>query len=317
MVQNSGGHQLRLVVFPVFYKVCFPSLVVGLGISEPSTVVPCLGWCHGGGRLEDFRSLPLELSAAESTVLLGTHQSSYGCGRRVGPPQFATKNKTGDGLMVFFWWLKMRIFLEYLLISFWANYSDLTRPHSKWWFSKGNPLISGKPRLVKYYNLARIAVAHDIIKHLRSLKWRNPKSYTSCSGYRLCSNKTPPNKNCLLRCSLPLRYLKFLVMICCFWKVRILPAAIFECLQGRYPRWVSFDIRVVSSLGIFGFLWVLFIIIIIFDFLISLVSFSYLFWSGGDFFNSKSAVTTAVWPPVDGREFFVSQNLWVIVRGPP
>ena len=25
----------------------------------------------------------------------------------------------------------------------------------KWWFSKGNPLISGKSRLVKYYNLAR------------------------------------------------------------------------------------------------------------------------------------------------------------------
>ena len=37
-----------------------------------------------------------------------------------------------------------------------ANYSDLTRPHPKWWFSKGNPLISGKSRLVKYYNLARI-----------------------------------------------------------------------------------------------------------------------------------------------------------------
>ena len=39
--------------------------------------------------------------------------------------------------------------------SFWSNYSDLKRPHPKWWFSKGNPLISGKPRLVKYYNLAR------------------------------------------------------------------------------------------------------------------------------------------------------------------
>ena len=38
----------------------------------------------------------------------------------------------------------------------WSNYSDLTRPISpKWWFSKGNPLISGKSRLVKYYNLAR------------------------------------------------------------------------------------------------------------------------------------------------------------------
>ncbi len=36
----------------------------------------------------------------------------------------------------------------------WSNYSDLTRPHPKWWFSKGKPLISGKSRLVKYYNLA-------------------------------------------------------------------------------------------------------------------------------------------------------------------
>ena len=33
---------------------------------------------------------------------------------------------------------------------FWSNYSDLTRPHPKWWFSKGNPLISGKSRLVKF-----------------------------------------------------------------------------------------------------------------------------------------------------------------------
>ena len=32
----------------------------------------------------------------------------------------------------------------------------VTRPHPKWWFSKGNPLISGKSRLVKYCNLARM-----------------------------------------------------------------------------------------------------------------------------------------------------------------
>ena len=36
----------------------------------------------------------------------------------------------------------------------------LQRPHTsfhpKWWFSKGNPLISGKSRLVKYYNLPRL-----------------------------------------------------------------------------------------------------------------------------------------------------------------
>ena len=43
------------------------------------------------------------------------------------------------------------------LTSVWSNYSDLTRPiFPKWWFSKGNPLISGKSRLVKYYNLANL-----------------------------------------------------------------------------------------------------------------------------------------------------------------
>ena len=42
-----------------------------------------------------------------------------------------------------------------IYIYIWSNYSDLTRPHPKWWFSKGMLLISGKSRLVKYYNLAR------------------------------------------------------------------------------------------------------------------------------------------------------------------
>ena len=50
-------------------------------------------------------------------------------------------------------------------IYIWSNYSDLTRPHLKWWFSKGNPLISGKSSLVKYYNLARYIL--DILIHLR------------------------------------------------------------------------------------------------------------------------------------------------------
>ena len=37
--------------------------------------------------------------------------------------------------------------------------TDLTRPQPKWWFSKGIPLISGKSRLVKYYNLARLIIS--------------------------------------------------------------------------------------------------------------------------------------------------------------
>ena len=64
------------------------------------------------------------------------------------------------GLLLFFSW-RGAIFAEYSLRcaknksswyeSFWSNYSDLTRPHPKWWFSKGNHLISRKSRLVKYY----------------------------------------------------------------------------------------------------------------------------------------------------------------------
>ena len=49
------------------------------------------------------------------------------------------------------WWPT----LEFEGGKIWSNYSDLTRPHPKWWFSKGIPLISRKSRLVKYYNLAR------------------------------------------------------------------------------------------------------------------------------------------------------------------
>ena len=52
--------------------------------------------------------------------------------------------------------LKKNPFPELSYPIIWANYSDLTRPHPKWWFSKGIPLISGKSRLVKYYHLARI-----------------------------------------------------------------------------------------------------------------------------------------------------------------
>ncbi len=51
------------------------------------------------------------------------------------------------------WWCIIYIYI------IWSKYSDLTRPHPKWWFSKGNPIISGKSRLVKYYNLARYMYA--------------------------------------------------------------------------------------------------------------------------------------------------------------
>ena len=50
------------------------------------------------------------------------------------------------------------MYVTVIVILIWSNYSDLTRPHPKWWFSKGNPLISGTSRFVKYYNLARLMI---------------------------------------------------------------------------------------------------------------------------------------------------------------
>ena len=53
----------------------------------------------------------------------------------------------------------------------WSNYSDLTRPHPKWWFSKGNPLISGKSRLVKYYNLTRYCSLSPYLQGFIHVRW--------------------------------------------------------------------------------------------------------------------------------------------------
>ncbi len=42
-------------------------------------------------------------------------------------------------------------------VYIWSNYSDLTRPHPKWWFSKGNPLISGASNIfdkLRYFLLS-------------------------------------------------------------------------------------------------------------------------------------------------------------------
>ena len=67
--------------------------------------------------------------------------------------------------------------------DFYPNYSDLIRPHLKWWFSKGNPFISGKSRLVKYYNLARWFWWFDVWLILGSL-YNIPNIYNPrCSMY--------------------------------------------------------------------------------------------------------------------------------------
>ncbi len=45
---------------------------------------------------------------------------------------------------------------------------DLTRPISpKWWFSKGNPLISGNSRSVNYYNLASFMVSPELFGFIK------------------------------------------------------------------------------------------------------------------------------------------------------
>ena len=49
----------------------------------------------------------------------------------------------------------MRFFPDVPIFLIRKHLLNCKSPHPKWWFRKGNPLISGKPRLVKYYNLAR------------------------------------------------------------------------------------------------------------------------------------------------------------------
>ena len=68
----------------------------------------------------------------------------------------------------------------------WSNYSDLTRPHPKRWFSKGNPLISGKSRLVKYYNLPRIMDNPTEITWLLDAIWPFSSTHQRCQGNFNC-----------------------------------------------------------------------------------------------------------------------------------
>ena len=60
-----------------------------------------------------------------------------------------------DEECLFFWGVDLQeqrsLGFQVYILYIRSNYSDLTRPFSpKWWFSKGNPFISGKSRLVKY-----------------------------------------------------------------------------------------------------------------------------------------------------------------------
>ena len=85
----------------------------------------------------------------------------------------------------------------------WSNYSDLTRPHPKWWFSKGNPLISGKSRLVKYYNLARSMVKYmyQVIQAVTCLSSIVGGHALSCliSGHVFIIQKKYKSQNCQVK----------------------------------------------------------------------------------------------------------------------
>lgn len=51
-----------------------------------------------------------------------------------------------------FWSKKAKVWVLLLLLRL----GQLSRGHPRWWFSKGNILISGESRLVNYWNLARL-----------------------------------------------------------------------------------------------------------------------------------------------------------------
>ena len=68
-------------------------------------------------------------------------------------------------------------FAGVVVISFWSNYSDLTRPISpkKVAFWKGNPLISGKSRLVKYDSIWPDYFTHDELFWIEEMIENDPK----------------------------------------------------------------------------------------------------------------------------------------------
>ena len=65
------------------------------------------------------------------------------------------------------WYISFNVAVSYI----YPNYSDLTRPHPKWRCGRGTPpttgLISGKSRLVKYYNSPRFEFKQVLIVLLK------------------------------------------------------------------------------------------------------------------------------------------------------
>ena len=64
-----------------------------------------------------------------------------------------------EGILVDFWWILINMYLQNLnMMPIPTCKKGPTQPHPKRWFSRGNPVISGKSRLVKYYDLARTVI---------------------------------------------------------------------------------------------------------------------------------------------------------------
>ena len=72
-------HQLRLVFYPIIYKVLPPSQVVGLGISEPSTVPSTLKtrtsqWYPS---IKPFKRVITPFMTGRGIYLVGKPQETY------------------------------------------------------------------------------------------------------------------------------------------------------------------------------------------------------------------------------------------------
>ena len=83
----------------------------------------------------------------------------------------------------------------------WSNYSDTTRPHPKSYLRKGNPLISGKSRLVKYYSIwpdvipQLPACAGCAFETTRPLQEKQPSPPQVGLGHMVSLWKTPSQSN--------------------------------------------------------------------------------------------------------------------------
>ena len=74
------------------------------------------------------------------------------------------------------------------------NHSNLTRPHPKWWLSKGNPLIAGKSRLVKHMFSWYSSLAHVFcLFWAHSLAWQTVKRGFLAWGIQILRSSTPTN----------------------------------------------------------------------------------------------------------------------------